>query len=337
MNAFKSENPAYIIAEIGGNHEGDFEYAKQLTQLALNSRADAIKFQIYTGDSLVNKLYDPKRVEHFKKFELSINQYKELAEICISAKKDFMASVWNKSSIEEFKDLMPIFKIGSGDLTAYDVIEHTVNTKKPIILSTGLSTYKEIDSSLKFIYSLDPDYEKEKKVALLQCTSMYPIPDKEANLNVILELKKLFDCPVGYSDHTEGTYAAELAIAMGAEIIEVHFTDNRKGKEFRDHKVSLTNEEIDNLVYKSLKIKELKGKTVKQPTDSEIESGHTKSFRRGLFLKEDLKKGARIERKHIISLRPKEGISASYYKDLIGKRITKDIKKLEKLSKDWFE
>ena len=75
MNAFKSENPAYIIAEIGGNHEGDFEYAKQLTQLALNSRADAIKFQIYTGDSLVNKLYDPKRVEHFKKFELSINLF----------------------------------------------------------------------------------------------------------------------------------------------------------------------------------------------------------------------------------------------------------------------
>jgi len=337
MNAFKSKNPAYIIAEIGGNHEGDFEYAKQLTELALNSKADAIKFQIYTGDSLVNKLYDPKRVEHFKKFELSINQYKELAEMCISAKKDFMASVWNKSSIEEFKDLMPIFKIGSGDLTAYDVIEHTVNTKKPIILSTGLSTYKEIDSSLQFIYSLDPDYEKKKKVALLQCTSMYPIPDKEANLNVILELKKLFDCPVGYSDHTEGTYAAELAIAIGAKIIEVHFTDNRKGKKFRDHKVSLTNEEIDNLVNKSLKIKELKGETVKQPTDSEIESGHTKSFRRGLFLKEDLEKGKRIERKHIISLRPEEGISASYYKDIIGKRTTKDIKKLEKLSKDWFE
>jgi len=232
---------------------------------------------------------------------------------------------------------MPIFKIGSGDLTAYDVIEYTVDTKKPIILSTGLSTYNEIDSALKFIYSLDPDYEKEKKVALLQCTSMYPIPDNEANLNVILELKKLFGCPVGYSDHTEGTLAAEVAIAIGAEIIEVHFTDNRDGKDFRDHKVSLTKEEIDNLVNKSLKIKELKGKKEKNPTESEVESGHIKSFRRGLFLKKDIKKGEKIERGDIISLRPEEGLSASYFKDLLGKRANKDIDKLKKLSKKWFE
>ena len=119
MNYFKSKNGVYIIAEIGGNHEGDFEYAKKLTRLAIESGVDAIKYQIYTGDSLVNPKYDPKRNEHFKKFQLSCEQYLELAIMCQEAKVTFMASVWDVEAFEWIDKYMPIYKVGSGDMTAY--------------------------------------------------------------------------------------------------------------------------------------------------------------------------------------------------------------------------
>ncbi|MDD3477241.1 MAG: N-acetylneuraminate synthase family protein [Sulfurimonas sp.] len=331
MNHFKSKNDIYLIAEIGGNHEGDFEYAKKLTKLAAQSGADAVKFQIYTGDSLVNPKYDPDRNKHFKKFQLTQEQYVELAELCQELDITFMASVWDVDAFGYIDKYMPIYKVGSGDMTAYNLIKKMVHTGKPIILSSGLATFEEVKNVVSFIESIDSSYIAEKKLALLQCTSMYPIPFEDANLNVMMTYKENFDIPIGYSDHTTDMDAIEIAVAMGAEIIEVHFTDSREGKEFRDHKVSATKDEIQALIKKIKKIKTLQGSFEKKPTKSEIESGHTNSFRRGIYAKRELQAGETIQEEDLITLRPLVGIGADKFYDMVGKKISDNIEALESL------
>ena len=333
MSYFNGKNNVYLIAEIGGNHEGDFEYAKKLTKLAAESGADAVKFQIYTGDSLVNAKYDPDRNEHFKKFELTKQQYIDLAKLCDELEITFMASVWDMNALNYIDSYIPIYKVGSGDLTAYNLIKKIVLTGKPIILSTGLATFDEVKATVSFIESIDQSYIVNKKLALLQCTSMYPIPDSDVNLNVISTYMDEFDIPIGYSDHSIGMDAIETAVAMGAEIIEVHFTDERKGKKFRDHMISATKDEIASLINKIKKIKILQGSFDKKPVKSEIDSGHVKSFRRGIYAKKELQVGDIINEDSLITLRPLVGCGAEDFYNLIGTRVLTDKVALEKLDK----
>ena len=325
MEYFTGKNDVYIIAEIGGNHEGDFDYALELTKLAAESGADAVKYQIYTGDSLVNAKYDPERNMHFKKFELTNGQYIELAELCKRLGVTFMASVWNENAIKVIDQYSEIYKVGSGDLTAYSLIDKIIATGKPIILSTGLCNFSEVEDAVEFIQSIDSSYVTDGKLALLQCSSMYPIPDEDANLNVIKTYMKRFNLPVGYSDHTVGTYAVEVAAIMGAQILEVHFTDTRDGKEFRDHQVSLTKTEISTLIERIKKVRNLQGSTDKVPTPSEVASGHVKSFRRSLYVKHDLRKGHLIREEDLVALRPVVGLGAQHYTKILGHKLNKDL------------
>ena len=336
-NFFLGKNGIYLIAEIGGNHEGDFEYAKYLTYLAAKSGVDAVKFQIYTGGTLVNKLYDPDRYKHFKKFQLKQKEYLELAKLCKKLKINFMASVWDINAISYIDKYIPIYKIGSGDLTNYPLIEKFLKTSKPIILSTGLAKMEDVKNTLKFIQSKDPAYIKEKKIGLLQCSSMYPIPLSDANLNVMNTYKSNFNIPIGYSDHTEGSLAIEVAVTMGAEIIEVHFTDDRKNKIFRDHKVSLTKEELGKFVKYVKKVKSLKGTSIKKPTNSEINNKHVYSFRRGIYASKNLQKGQIIRKEDLITLRPSKGIGADNFYKIIGLKLNRSIKKLQYFKYSFFE
>ena len=336
MNYFHSKNDVYLIAEIGGNHEGDFEYAKQLTRLAAESGVDAVKYQIYTGDSLVNQKYDPDRNNHFKRFQLTQEQYLELAELCQKLGVTFMASVWDIEAIDYIDRFSSIYKIGSGDLTAYNLIKKIVMTSKPIILSTGLATFAEVHDVVAFIKKLDATFINEKKLAILQCSSMYPIPDEDANLNVIRSYMEHFDLPVGYSDHTVGKDAIEVAVAMGAEIIEVHFTDSREGKEIRDHKVSLTKDEIQGFIKRVRKIKVQQGSADKFPTPSEIKNGHIGSFRRAVYVNKDLPVNHKLTEEDLIALRPMEGVGAERYYQLIGAVLNRPIRKLERLDQQYF-
>ena len=241
---WKGKHGPLLLAEIGGNHEGDFEYAKKLTQLAIESDVDFIKYQLYSGDTLVSKMENPVRNKHFKKFELPREKYIELAKMCQAAGIGFMASVWDIDYLTWIDEYMPIYKIGSGDVTAYPVLKAIAKKKKPIILSTGLSTLQEVIETVEYIQSVDPLYLDPNFLSVLQCTSMYPIPFEDANLAVMQTIHSITGLPIGYSDHTEGSKALEIAVAMGAQILEFHFTDSREGKEFRDHKVSLTRASI---------------------------------------------------------------------------------------------
>lgn len=327
----------FVIAEIGGNHEGDFEYAKRLLQLASKSGADAAKFQVYTADTLANKLETPARYQHFKKFELPYKRYIELAEMAKELGIMFMASIWNREALEVLNPYISIHKIGSGDFNNYEMIEATIRTGKPIVLSCGITTIEDIEHVVGYIRSLDGSYIKDEKLCLLQCTAMYPIPDCEANLNSMALIKERTGLPVGYSDHTVGTYACEIAVAMGAQVIEKHFTDQRQGKEFRDHKISMTPDEMREFIKRIRKIKELQGGYDKHVMPSEIESGHVVSFRRAVYPCKNLRAGTVLKREDIISLRPNVGIDGKDYFKVLGKRLKVDKKAYERLSWDDLE
>jgi len=329
MPGWQGKHGPYLIAEIGGNHEGDFDYAKKLTRLACTSGVDAVKFQIYTGDTLVNKLESPERNAHFKRFQLSKEHYVALAELCQKNGVTFTASVWDLNAFVWIDQYVPFYKVGSGDLTALPMLKEIASLGKPIILSTGLATLPEVKESVNYIQALNYRYKKPEYLALLQCASMYPIPDEDANLRVMELFLREFGLTVGYSDHTEGTIAVEAAIAMGAEIIEMHFTDTREGKSFRDHKVSFTCDEIKKLIQGIKKIKVLQGQTIKSPTKSEIDSGHINSFRRAVYPVKNLKQGTILTEENLTILRPNHGIEAKDYDKLLGKVLKRDIRAYE--------
>lgn len=334
---FSGKNGPLLIAEIGGNHEGNFEYAKKLTQLAIDSGADYVKFQIYTGNSLVSSLESPDRNKHFKKFELSQEQHRELAQMVIGAGLKYTSSVWDLEAMRWIDEFISLYKIGSGDLTAYPVIKKTAETGKPIIISTGISTEAEVLETVNFIQKVNPKYKSKDMLAVLQCTSMYPINSSDAHLSVMQRLKEKTGLTIGYSDHTEGSKALSYAVAMGAEVLEFHFTDDRSGKEFRDHKVSLTCAEVQKLIEEIRLIKSLKGDSIKKPVDIELSNGHDKSFRRAVYPKVHINAGEMLTEENLTVLRPNHGIDAREYFNLIGKKAKVKLEKHQKLDWSLFE
>lgn len=329
---WSGKNGPLLIAEIGGNHEGNFRYAKKLTKLAIKSGVDVVKFQIYTGDTLVNKTESPARNKHFKKFQLSKNQHIHLAKICKKNGVKYLASVWDQDALNWIDKYLDFYKIGSGDLTCFPLIEKFAKRGKPIILSSGLSTIKEINQTIKFLVKNNRKYKSKKNLAVLQCTSSYPTEDKDSNLNVIKTLLKNNSITPGYSDHTTGSLALKIAYSLGAKVLEFHFTDTRKNKIFRDHKASLTPTETTELIKDIKRINELLGSELKKPTRSEIKSQHIISFRRAVFLNRDYLKGQVIRKKDLLFLRPNVGLDSRDFKKIIGKKTKANIKKLQQIS-----
>ncbi len=332
-NPFIGKHGPLLIAEIGGNHEGNFDVALELTHQAIETDVDIIKYQIYTGASLVNKIVSPGRVEHFKKFELTQENHIHLAELCIQNGIQYSASIWDESVLEWIDPYLKLYKIGSGDLTAYPLLKKIAKKGKPIILSTGLSSIEDIVDSVNYIQSVNSNYKLSNNLAILQCTSLYPNKDTDVNLNVLKTLKQTFNFPIGYSDHTEGVLALRIAYGLGAQILEFHFTDSREGKIFRDHFVSLSSQEVKDLIVDIKIIKNLQGSDKKRPTEEEISTDHIRSFRRAIYLNRDLSAGDIIKEEDLIVLRPNHGIDARNFRKLIGKALTKNVMALNPL--DW--
>jgi N,N'-diacetyllegionaminate synthase len=334
MNPFKGKHGPLLIAEIGGNHEGDFEYAKQLAKLAIDSNVDYVKFQIYTGDTLVSSIESPDRNKHFKKFELTKEQHIYLAEMVKEAGIFYTSSVWDIEAMAWLDKYISLYKIGSGDLTAYPVLKKTAQLGKPMIVSTGLSTEAEVMETIEYIQSINPVYKEKDMLAILQCTSMYPIAASDAHLNVMHRLKQKTGLTIGYSDHTEGSKALYYAVAMGAEILEFHFTDSREGKVFRDHKVSLTPSEIKELIDEINLIYTLQGNALKQPVLIELENKHDVTFRRAVYPSRDIRAGEVFTEENLTVLRPNHGIDARQFELLLGKKATVDLFKHQKIDKN---
>lgn len=330
--SWDGKNGPLLIAEIGGNHEGDFAYAKRLTKLAIKSDVDIIKFQIYSGETLVNNLISPNRFKHFKKFQLSKKQHIYLAEMCLANGIKYLSSIWDTKVLKWLDKYLEIYKIGSGDLTAYPIIKEFAKKGKPIILSSGLSNFKEIKNTINFLINKNKKYKSKEFLSVLQCTSSYPTIDQEANLKIVTQLVNNNNITAGYSDHTIGSLALKSAYTLGAQILEFHFTDTRKNKTFRDHKVSLNFNETKELIKDLKRIKNLLGTNIKKPTASEIKSKHLISFRRGIYLNKNLERGTKIKESDLVCLRPNIGVDARDYKNIIGRKVKRNIKKLEKLT-----
>ena len=179
-----------LIAEIGGNHEGNFQKAKKLLILCSKLGVDVVKFQIYQGANLINRDISPKKFEHFKKFELTKKQHIFLANEAKRLGMKYSSSVWTKKDLSWIAPKMDYFKIGSGDLTTYEIIDEICKYEKPIIISTGLSKLQEVNDTIKFIKSRKKFYKKSCNLAILQCTSTYPTKTSEVNLDVISKFKK---------------------------------------------------------------------------------------------------------------------------------------------------
>jgi N,N'-diacetyllegionaminate synthase len=336
-NPFFGKHGPLLIAEIGGNHEGDFNYAVELTRQAIEADVDIIKYQIYTGATLVNKKESPDRYKHFQKFELSQEKHIQLANLCIENNIQYSASVWDESVLDWIDPFLKIYKIGSGDLTTYPLLKSISKRGKPIILSTGLSSLDEIFYAVDYIQNQNSLYKSPDQLAILQCTSLYPNQDEDANLNVIQTLKKSFSYPIGYSDHTTGALALRVAYALGAQILEFHFTDTREGKEFRDHHIALTKREVQELIKDIQTIGILKGSEKKAPTPREISTDHIHTFRRAVYPVMDLKAGTIITENHLVVLRPNHGIDARDINNLLGRKVKSDISELSTLTWDMFE
>ena len=311
-----------LIAEIGGNHEGDFGKAKDLVNMAIECEVDFIKLQTYFADTLVEKTIAPDRWAHFKKFELSIEQHIELAELVTNQGKNYLSSIWDINSYTHLEKYLTYVKIGSGDAVSYSFLKQAALIGKPIILSTGLCTLNEVSSSIETLREINPIYKKPEFIYVLQCTSMYPIPMMEANLNVMSEYRK-FNCRVGYSDHTLGKFALEVAALLGAEMLEFHFTDDKEKMSFRDHQVSLVTEDIKDLNIFFENVIEVCGSAEKKPTQSEKDNDHIQTFRRGTYLNRNISSGSVITKEDLIEKRPlNHGLA---YSELIGKKVNKDL------------
>jgi sialic acid synthase SpsE/spore coat polysaccharide biosynthesis protein SpsF (cytidylyltransferase family) len=322
---WKGGSGPLLIAEVGGNHEGDFDLAKKMVNDAIESGADCIKLQLYNANSLVSRIESPDRNKHFKKFELTKDQHIYLAKMCKKSKVKYSASVWSMEMLDWIDPYLDFYKIGSGDLTAWPLIEVFALRGKPILLSTGLSSMDEVLQTVKFIQRVNSIYSNREMLCLMQCTSMYPIPDNEANLSVMESLKLTTGLSVGYSDHTRGIDALRIAAAMGANVLEFHFTDFREGKVFRDHEVSLVTEEVVQLKSEINQIYNLRGNGIKKIQQSEKDNDHEISFRRGIYLNRKISKGELINQEDLVFLRPLAGTDARDLWTLIGAKALRDI------------
>lgn len=332
MSLFKGAHGPWLVAEIGGNHEGDFDYAVRLTDLAIDAGADAIKFQIYSGDTLVSHVADPGRHAHFQRFELTPDQHLALADRIRSAGRAYVASVWDPGAYDWIGPVLTACKVGSGDLTAVPLLRAAARTGKPMMLSTGLSSWEEVVWAVEQIRSYDATYSNRDQLALLQCTSMYPIPHSDAHLSVMLAYRAL-GVTIGYSDHTLGTRALEVAAAMGAEVLEFHFTDRKENRQFRDHQLSLDNPDLKSLIRALDEVRTLQGAPVKQIAPSERAHDHVRSFRRAVYPSRDIADGEVLDHESLCVLRPNHGIDARDYDQVVGRRTRRAFRRHEPF--DW--
>jgi len=323
--------PCFIIAEAGVNHNGDFNLAKKLIDRAKEAGVDAVKFQTFKAENIVTleaqqAKYQTKNIGKkesqyamLKRLELPYPAFRKLKEYCDQKGIIFLSTPHSsREDVDLISKLCPAIKVGSGDLTNLPTLEYMAKKQLPIILATGMANLEEVREAVKVIFPIN------KKLILLHCTTSYPTPLNEVNLKAMLTIKKEFNLPVGYSDHTEGIDVSLAAVAMGACVIEKHFTLDRK-LPGPDHKASLEPKELREMVEGIRNIEMALGDGVKKPTPSEMETA--KVARKSIIAGQDIKKGTKIKEEMVAIKRPGTGIQPKYFEKIIGKIAKRDIKK----------
>lgn len=321
----------FVIAEAGVNHNGDIEIAKQLIDAASEAGADAVKFQTFQADSLVCRT--AKKAEYqlettdrtetqydmLKKLELTPQMHRELIEHCIKRNIMFLSTPFDLESIKLLSELgMQIYKIPSGEITNLPYLREIAKQQKKIILSTGMSSMDEVKAAVNVLKN-----NGTEDITLLHCNTQYPTPISDVNLLAMVKMREETGLPVGYSDHTQGIEVPIAAAALGAEVIEKHFTLDRK-MEGPDHKASLEPQELMQMVVGIRKIESALGSKIKQVSESEMTN--VAIVRKSIVAAANIKRGEKYTEKNITTKRPATGISPMLWDEIIGKTADRDYK-----------
>ena len=323
-----------IIAEAGINHNGSLETAKKLIKVASKSKADFIKFQTFKASELVSKKlkkanYQIKNTskaketqyEMLKKLELSEMDHKILLKECKKNKIGFLSTPFDLKSLNlllKFK--LEYLKISSGDIDNYPLLKKVGKLNKKIFLSTGMSTIKDIERAIKVLQECGTN---KNHIYILHCNTSYPTPFKDVNLNAIKTIKKYFKIKTGYSDHTTGIEVPIAAVAMGAKVIEKHFTLDKELKG-PDHKSSLSPKELKQMIKLIRVFEKSVGKY--QKTISKSEAQNLLFIRKSIVARKKIIKGEKFSKKNLTCKRPGNGISPMFWEKLIGKKSKKNYK-----------
>lgn len=332
----------YIIAEIGANHNGDMDLAKKLIDSAKSCGCDAVKFQSWTPDSLIcqeeydrNQKYDDSPKKHFgslmemvEKYYLRRDQHIELKKYCDNLGITFFStpfSIEEADFLEELK--VPFYKIASMDVNNLLFLEHVAKKNKPIILSTGMATLDEIKNAVKTIES-----QGNRQIILLHCIAVYPPAYEDINLNNISMLRQTFNYPIGFSDHSIGAMMPLASVALGACVIEKHFTLDKDMPGW-DHDISANPQEMKTIVEESRNIVTALGSYERVIGKAEQEK--KLKFRRSIVAKTDLKKGHILTLNDLSFKRPETGIRPDEVKRVIGHKLKQDISQDEIIHWDY--
>ena len=330
----KSNNKTFIIAEAGVNHNGSLQKALKLINVAVAAGANAIKFQTFKAENLATN-YAPKaeyqkykslaketQIQMLKKLEFTDVMHKACFKECKKKKIIFISSAFDIESLcylKKFK--LSYFKVPSGEITNIPYLETLGKFRKKIILSTGMSSISEIKKALK---TLVINGTKKNNITLMQCTSAYPAPYNEINLNTIPVLRNIFKLNIGFSDHSLGVQASLAAVALGARIIEKHLTLNKRLKG-PDHRTSLDAKEFKSMVQGIRIVEKVLGDKIKKVTKSEKKNINI--VRKSIVALTPIKKNERFNIFNITCKRPGTGISPLFFKKLIGKKSIKNFNK----------
>ena len=298
---FDLKKKVFIIAEIGNNHEGSFKIAKKLILLAAKAGADAVKFQTYKTENFIRK-EDAKRFKQLKKFELTYEQLKKLKKFAHQNKMRFISTPLDIESANFLIKNTDVIKIASGDNNFFPLIENILNSKKSIIISTGMTNFTQIKKMLRIIFKIIGKKNAKKRIGLLHCVTNYPVENSFANLKSIKFLKDKLDLTIGYSDHTIGPEASMAAVGLGARIIEKHFTIDKKFSKFRDHALSADYLDLRNMIISIRKIEKQLGSYNKEIQKSEKKM--IKMVRRSGYLKRNMALNEKLKIKDINFFRP---------------------------------
>ena len=322
-----------IIAEAGVNHNGSLDMAKKLVDTAKECGADIVKFQTAKLDSLVSKSahmaeYQKKNLgveesqkEMLSKLLLDYDEFVELARYCKKAEIQFLSTPFDIESIHFLNDMQDIWKVPSGEITNYPYLVEIGKTGKRVILSTGMAEMEEIQAAIDVLKEYGTT-----DITILHCTTEYPAPIQDVNLNVMQNMRDFFGYPVGYSDHTQGIEVDLAAVALGATVIEKHFTLNRN-LPGPDHKASLEPNELKTMVEGIRKIELALGSSEKRP--SEVELKNRLVARKSIVARKAIKAGEELTEKNITTKRPGSGINPMKWNDIVGTKAIRDFEEDE--------
>tara|TARA_Y100000588_G_C14233842_1_gene916397 strand:- start:598 stop:1608 length:1011 start_codon:yes stop_codon:yes gene_type:complete len=320
---FDTAEKVLIIAEIGNNHEGDFELAKDMIDAAAEAGSDAVKFQTIIPNQLVS-LNETKRIQQLQNFSFDRDQFAELKAKADQKNIMFLSTPFALEVVDWLNPLVPAFKVASGDNDFWPLLEKIALTGKPIILSLGLGKIKDASKIASFLNKVWFDSAiVYPGLAFLHCMVSYPTPDDQANLRNIKKLN-LENITPGYSDHTLGIKAAELAVACGARIIEKHFTLSKSHSDFRDHQLSADPAELNALVQSIATVEKLLGKSEHELATCEKEN--VTAVGRSIASIRDIGVGATISKSDISWVRPRVGFKPGEEAKVVGHTLKKPIK-----------